>query len=506
MNTASLEVAPLDFTLDEVISFWARKKPDFPALECDSTNGVKVFTWAELEEYIQGLTEELRQTLARGDAAAVVCDDNIDFHILVNALWRSGVSVMLINRTWGTQVVEDMLNLTNCDIVYSSRDLDVERYPQYRVTKFPDRRQPSIACAVIKGNPDDVAIYATTSGTTDNPKCLAITHKMIRTAYFSCITVRDFCKVKRAASLFQLNGIGVMGVCFLLPREVGAATRVFPPFSITNVRTSWETLFSDKIDFVYLVPALVRLLNGIDITIGDSCEVMAFCAAAPVENDELLTFEKKYPIIIYNTYGLTEMTFAVFFGCREDNGQASNSIGYPKGIEARIVDADGSVVMGPTIGELHLSGPMLTHGYIDNPSATAQTWIKGWLKTGDIAERNADGRYFIRGRLKDAVIRGGILYYLHELEYYLRRGPNVIDACAFKGRDLPSGDELCVLIHVKNPIDRAEMLCWIRKNIGEEKVPNALIAWQKELPRNSNGKVLRNMLADMYLDGELRDE
>ena len=67
---------------------------------------------------------------------------------------------------------------------------------------------------------------------------------------------------------------------------------------------------------------------------------------------------------------LTELTFAVFFGCRDHDGLASDSIGYPIGIEARILTDEGAFINGPGRGELHIRGPMLTGGYLRNPNST----------------------------------------------------------------------------------------------------------------------------------------
>lgn len=160
-------------------------------------------------------------------------------------------------------------------------------------------------------------------------------------------------------------------------------------------------------------------------------------------------------------------------------------------------------MLGSAEGELLLKGPMMTEGYLNNPKATQAMWAGEWLRTGDLAKRDAAGRYFICGRIKDVVIRGGVTTYLYELEHYLRRVPHVIDAAAFKGRDLPSGDELCAVVHMSKPMQPEEILAWIREHVGPEKSPNILFVWDQELPRNSNGKVMRMQLSNMRLSGEL---
>jgi acyl-CoA synthetase (AMP-forming)/AMP-acid ligase II len=272
-----------------------------------------------------------------------------------------------------------------------------------------------------------------------------------------------------------------------------------------NIQRSWRTVLGGEIDFVYVVPPLVRLLGALPPATDThgTDRVLVFCAAAPVQQEELRTLERKFSVTVFNVYGLTELTFAVFFGCRDHDGLASDSIGYPIGIEARILTDEGAFIDGPGRGELHIRGPMLTDGYLRNPGSTSLVWDNGWLRTGDLAEREENGRYFIRGRLRDTVIRGGVLCYLNELEHYLRRAPGVIDACAFKGRDLPSGDELCAVVHVAQWVPPADLVRWVREHVGCDKIPDALFVWTSELPRNSNGKVLRHSLAEMHRTGRL---
>lgn len=495
-------IAPSGLTLDGVVAYWAGLRPDAPVLEY--FGGPAGLTWGAFETYVQGAAEQVANLVSRGERVAMVCDDVAECHVLVNALWRRGAGVLLLNRTWGRTLVADLVAHLGCAVVFAPETWPVALPPGVTRVAMPALREPLVPAPENAGDPDSVAMYATTSGTTDNPKCVAVTHRQIRSAYRSCLGVHDFTRVRRSASLFPLNGLGVLGVCFLLPREVGASTLVLPPFTLANIGRSWEAVVTGGVDFVYLVPPLVRLLRALPPVPRNGAEVLAFCAAAPVERDELRAVEDRYPIRVYNAYGLTELTFAVFFGCRDADGGASGSIGPPVGIDAKLVRADGvEVTSSPGEGELYIAGPMLTDGYVGNPAATAASWSDGWLRTGDLAERDAEGRYYIRGRVKEFVIRGGVLTYLYEVEHYLRKAPGVVDACAFKGRDLASGDELCVLVQVNGPVTPRDLTAWLDEHVGSEKVPNVVLVQREELPRNSSGKVERARIGERYRSGGL---
>jgi len=507
MATPDASRSPAGLRLDQVVAYWADRTPASPALRFGETE----LSWSEFEQRIRRMAAMLQGRVAQGEPAGLVCATSIDFHVLINALWRLEAPVLLLDRNWGPAIVEDLVRLVGCERLFAPPGWAsaggaagiVEPYPE-------DPGEAAIVSSASGEGPkaECVALYATTSGTTDNPKCVSITHEKIRAAYDCCLNIHDLSIVRRAACLFEVNSLGTLGICFLLPREVGAATTILPSFSIANIAQSWREVGESRVDFLYLVPPLVRLLNALPRGKGwqRSDRLLAFCSSAPVGEHELRRLEETYPLQTYNIYGLTELTFAVFFGARGADGLASETIGRALGIEARLLDADGALIEGPGKGELHIGGPMLTDGYLHNPAATSASFDHGWLATGDIAERDGEGLYYIRGRLKDVVLRGGYTYYLAELEHYLRRAPEVIDVCAFRGRDLPSGDELCALVQTKGPADPAMLMQWIRESMGASKLPNMLYASPDALPRNSNGKIDRNQLRRLHLEGALEGE
>jgi acyl-CoA synthetase (AMP-forming)/AMP-acid ligase II len=506
MPAISPERAPGGLTLDGVVSWWAQVRPDEPALRC-AIDATPELTWSGFADRVEATAALLGRRIKPDAAVAVVCSTGIELHVLVNALWRAGVAVLLLDRNWGPAIVEDLVRLVDCERIFAPAGWAAAGSAEELVERYP--LGPGSADGLDWSPPspdvDRIALYATTSGTTDNPKCVAISHRKIRSAYDCCLRARDFSGVKEAACLFELNSLGILGVCFLLPREVGAATTIYPTFNIANIAELWATVIDDAPDFVYLVPPLVRLLNALP-AVAHSAQgkrVLAFCSAAPVAEAELRKLEARYPLEVYNCYGLTELTFAVFFGCRAHDGGASESIGEALGFDARLLDAEGREIDGIGSGEMQIAGPMLTAGYHRNPEGTAACWDGRWLRTGDIAERDGEGRYRIRGRLKDVVLRGGYTCYLGELEHYLRRVPEVVDVCAFRGRDLPSGDELCVLVQADGRVEPDTLMRWINANLGTAKVPNKLYVSAQALPRNSNGKIDRNRLTRLHLDGAL---
>lgn len=502
MKTPSNRIAPAELTLDGVVDFYSKTTPHSLALEFA---GAQAISWAQFTTLIDNYAAALKKHISEQQIIGVLCEDTFEFHAFINAIWKCGFTVMLISRTWGSAMISDRLTTIGVDMVYYNQSITPK--PLNSIWRPFPLPSPSSHPTFSRSKLDDVALIASTSGTTDMPKSVRITHRQIRAAYRNGLECHNFDQVKTTASLFPLNGIGVLGICFLFPREVGAATRVYPHFNIQNINNSWSHILNHDTDFVYLVPPIVRLLNILPKQQGTKRKILAFCAAAPIKAQELLRLEEKFPIRIYNCYGLTEMTFAVFFGSRGPNDGPSESIGSPNNIEVKLLNQqNGKLVHGPGVGEILLKGPMLTEGYMGNTRDTNEVWIDGWLHTGDIAERNEEGLYFIRGRLKETVLRGGVQTYLHELEHYVRRSPKVIDAVAFRGREIPSGDELCLTIQTDGQVSQQELFAWIKLHLKKENLPNVMFITRDELPRNSNGKILRTYWEELYKNGTLKPE
>jgi len=124
----------------------------------------------------------------------------------------------MIDRNWGPAIVTDLVRLIGCKTMFADIDVAASRVAHIELRRYPEIGGPSS----VGGNKDvnlpvdldRVAIYATTSGTTDNPKCVAITHRQIRSAYRACLSAHDFSLVAHCACLFEVNSLGVLGSAF----------------------------------------------------------------------------------------------------------------------------------------------------------------------------------------------------------------------------------------------------------------------------------------------------
>ncbi|MGO4329441.1 class I adenylate-forming enzyme family protein [Cupriavidus sp. 2TAF22] len=199
-------------------------------------------------------------------------------------------------------------------------------------------------------------------------------------------------------------------------------------------------------------------------------------------------------------WGMTETsaTFTSHSGeeyvARPESGGPALPIG-----EMKIVDGRGrSLPVGET-GELMVRGANVVRGYWNKPEATAQTFIDGWLKTGDIARLDDDGFLYIVDRMKDMLIRGGENIYCIEVESTLYDHPAVMDAALVGIAHRTLGEEPAAVVALKPgaEVTEAELQAFVGERLAAFKVPVRIVFCPEMLPRNANGKILKSTLRKM---------
>ena len=171
-------------------------------------------------------------------------------------------------------------------------------------------------------------------------------------------------------------------------------------------------------------------------------------------------------------------------------GKAESRFKALDGVSVRINDGEFIVILG--------ASGYIMKGYYKMPEATAQAIdADGWLHSGDIACRTADGYYKITGRLKDMIIRGGENLYPREIEEFYLTNPKVRDVQIVGVPDERYGEECCawVILHKGETADEAEMKAFGNASIARHKVPRYFL-FVEEFPMNAAGKILKYQMRD----------
>ena len=168
--------------------------------------------------------------------------------------------------------------------------------------------------------------------------------------------------------------------------------------------------------------------------------------------------------------------------------------------EMKVVDGRGQALPPGETGELMARGANVVRGYWNKPEATAQTFVDGWLRTGDIARLDDEGYVYIVDRMKDMLIRGGENIYCIEVESALYEHPAVMDASVVGLPHRTLGEEPAAVVSLKPGMQasEAELQDFVRARLAAFKVPVRILIYHEMLPRNANGKIMKSNLRKLF--------
>ena len=175
------------------------------------------------------------------------------------------------------------------------------------------------------------------------------------------------------------------------------------------------------------------------------------------------------------------------------------SIGLPiPNVEVSVQD-DGGSTLGPNeVGEICVRGGNVMLGYWNQPEETAKAMRNGWLLTGDIGYRDADGYYYITDRKKDMLLVNGLNVYPREIEEVLYQFPGVKEVSVVGVPDSRRGEQPLAYVALEegvNPDEKA-IIAFVRSKLADYKVPRQVF-FLAALPRNATGKILKTALREM---------
>jgi acyl-CoA synthetase (AMP-forming)/AMP-acid ligase II len=356
----------------------------------------------------------------------------------------------------------------------------------------------AVAAAIAGVSADDVADVLFTSGTTGRPKGAMSSHgQNLRTfqAWSDAVGLRTGDRYLIVNPFFHTFGYKAGWIACLLQ---GATIYPVAQFDAARVL---ETVSAQRITVLPGPPTIFQsLLDAPQAGTTDTSSLrLAVTGAASVPPVLIRRMHDELGIDdVLTAYGLTESCGCVSATQAGDPVElVASTCGRPiPGIEVRLVDAEGQDVAEGAPGELLVRGFNVMKGYLDDPAATAETIdADGWLRTGDIATRDARGYLRITDRAKDLFISGGFNCYPAEIEARLLEHPDVARAAVVGQPDARLGEvgHAVVVARPGATRDSAAFLAWCREVMANYKAPRS-VEWVDELPLNAAGKVQRFLL------------
>lgn len=290
--------------------------------------------------------------------------------------------------------------------------------------------------------------------------------------------------------LFHIAGWNSFTICMLLIGGRVILTESFEPGkTLRMIREERPTLIT-AVETIYQAMADHPDFEKTDF----SCFELLVAGAAP---SSLHTLERYWArgIKVFNAYGMTELGANNMVAPTQDMTieqmrQKWNSCGKLLYLnEVRIVDQEGNDVPEGMRGEMLFRNPHMFSGYWDNPEETERVLKDGWVHTGDIAYRDADGFYYICGREKNMFISGGENIFSQEIENAILAFPNVAECCVIGVSDVRWGEVgRALIVPVKGTtIDKGELCAFLKQNMSTIKVPK-YFTLVEDIPKNTVGK------------------
>jgi len=351
---------------------------------------------------------------------------------------------------------------------------------------------------------DSDAMIVYTSGTTGLPKGVVHTHRSLAAQCSAMVEAWAWTASDRIVCVLPLHHVhGLVNVTFT-SLSVGATLEA--PGRFDAIET-WERLASGVITVFMAVPTiysrLVRAWSDADDATkarwSDGAALLRLMvsgsAALPVS-----TLEQWREIsghVLLERYGMTELGMAL--GNTLDR-RVPGHVGWPfPGVEVRIVNEAGIVVVDGDVGELLVRGTQVFNRYLNRPDATAESFIDGWFRTGDVAQQTLDG-YRLLGRASVDIIKsGGEKVSALEIEEVFRTHPAIAD-CAVVGLPDDEWGERVAIAWVATSVDQpsaAEFRAWGKERLAPAKVPFNYLCLD-ELPRNPMGKVTKVAVKERF--------
>ncbi len=501
-------------TVDELIERQAGSRPD-AVYAVDTEDPRQTISFGELADARSQVAALLRAHGSKpGDVVSVVMPNGLQtLRILLGAM-AGGWCVNPVNLLSQAEQMSYVLDHSDCRLVFVSPDREamvrdllvgIEREVAVVVTAAdaasvpaPPAGSRSNDAAAAGPAADAMALLMYTSGTTGRPKGVMLTQANLAANARSVSQEHALTQDDRVLAVLPLYHINAFAVTMLAPLAHGGSLAMTPKFSAARF---WQQAQDHHCSWLNVVPTMVSyLLEGADAP-AILAERIRFCrsASAALPPDHLSAFEQRFGIGIVETMGLTETVAPAFSNPMDPARRKLGSVGKASGCEAGVVDADLRPVADGTTGEIVIRGPNVMRGYYKNEQATADSFTPdGWLRSGDLGHRDADGFYFITGRIKELIIKGGENIAPREIDEVLLRHPAVLEAAAVGIPDKHYGQEIlaCIVPRDGHEYDEAGLRAFCEQHLGRYKTPK-LFRFVTELPRGPSGKVQRLKLVDM---------
>ncbi|MBW8898699.1 MAG: AMP-binding protein [Massilia sp.] len=493
-----LDLSALPARIDAIPQSAAARTPDAPAL----VDAGRTLTYADLAALVDRRAGQLRALGVRpGDRVLLASENCADQVALIFAAAAVGAWIVNVNPRLTAPELDAIRTHSGARIALYTAAVSPEaaaHAARAGATPADGLMVGPLNMDAVPEEDDGIAALVYTTGTTGTPKGVMLSHRSLLFVAAVSSRLRGLNPADRAWGVLPISHVYGLTSVMLGTLSAGACLHLAPRFTPEAMLAA---IRDDGLSIVQGVPAMyARLLEHVGAGARLPSRLrFAYAGGAPLDPALKSAVERLLGVPLHNGYGLSEAAPTVS-QTRLDAPRADTSVGQAiPGVEVRVVGKDGQDVAEGEAGELWVRGPNLMRGYYRDPDATAAALRPGgWLNTGDMARRAADGALFVVGRTKELIIRSGFNVFPLEVETALNAHPGVTQS-AVVGRTVADGNEEVVAFVQPDPRrtpSEAELRAWAAERLAPYKRP-ARIVMMDALPAAANGKVLKHVLKGM---------
>lgn len=443
--------------------------------------------------------------LRKGDRVAMMVSNRTSFVELLLACLRSGlIAVPVSTRSQGPEI-EYLIADSGAEALFYDGNLTevlpvADALPHHSINVDSDaygHLRNAAPRAPDPGGEDDVAVILYTSGTTGSPKGATLTHLNI---VHSCRHFADGMQLTaKDRSLLAVPASHVTGLVanVLTILSVGGAVLILPRFDVEAFLRLAET---EDMTHTVMVPAMYNLVlmraNLADWSL-DRWRLGGF-GGGPMPERTIARLAEALPdLSLLNAYGATE-TCSPATMTPLGVSDRPESVGrmLPCG-DILVMDEEGREAPRGETGEIWIAGPMVVPGYWRNEEKTAESFVHGYWRSGDVGSVDADGYFRVLDRLKEMINRGGYKIFSAEVENILAAHPDVAEVAVVPSPDEVLGERVRAVICLEAGAtpDEDALRAHCARLLSDYKRPEIYEFRTEQLPRNANGKIQKRALA-----------
>lgn len=517
-------------SIAELLDLRAAETPDKPFLIFwnDELNQRVCFSYADLNRRVNQVANFLRHELGvqRGERIATVAYNHPDTVLLYFACWKLGCTVAPQNVSEDDNRIAFILRNAGCRVAlvrpeYSERVAVIRKLvPSLtdvvlldddfaaRVDEQSEQFEPPASVML-----EDEALLVYTSGTTGAPKGVQlIQYNMLANAKGIC-DWQQVSPAHRWMCILPIHHVNGVIVTLVTPMFIGGSVVLNRSFKASLF---WRRISDEQVHIVSLVPTILQFLSEAGERLDEyRIEQLRYviCGAGTLAVAVAKRFEEMFGVRVLHGYGLSETTcYSCFLPvdlAPDDHRYWMEAFGYPSigvpiGInEMAIHDPEGRPVADGERGEIVIRGHNVMIGYFQRPDANAEAFKHGWFRSGDegFVQRDAHGRafFFISGRIKELINRGGVKYSPFEIEEVLLEIPGVKVGLAVAFANTWYGEEVgaYVVPEANAELDQATVLAHCRKRMPYAKCPKVVV-FGEHVPVTTTGKYQRLRLQELF--------